>query len=48
MDLYGIAKTRIETLVQAKESDDYLVYKQKRGNKKTNKKFSKYDENLIN
>lgn len=46
LEVYGITKRRIETLVKAKKSGD-VVYKEKRGNKKKMRKFTENDEELV-
>lgn len=46
MHVFGISKRRIETLVKAKKNGE-VVFKEKRGNKAQNSKFSAADVDLI-
>lgn len=46
LNVYGITKRRIETIVKAKKSGEF-TFTEKRGNKKKYRKFSKDDERLI-
>lgn len=45
LNVFGITKRRIETIVKAKKSGE-LTFTEKGDNKKIHRKFSKYDQNL--
>ena len=46
LDVHGITKRTVETLVKAKKKGDF-VYVEKRGNKKKNRKYSPEDEKSV-
>lgn len=46
MEIHGITKRRVETLVKAKKRGD-IVYTERRGNKKQHRKYTEDDENRI-